>query len=88
MTPHTWTFFSRSSRDSLLGSHPAQLPRIQEEAVEDDRSGPGLRSGGLAGPVQRGLRDGPEGDPLRSSSLSVPVASGSRMSNFNCWESN
>lgn len=62
MTHHTLIFFSRSSRDTLLGSYPAQPPRIQEEAVEDDRAGPGLCFGRLAGPVQRGLRDGPEGD--------------------------
>lgn len=54
--------FPFSSRDTLLGSYSAQLPRVQEEAVEDDRPCSGLRCGRLTHPVQRGQRDGPEGD--------------------------
>lgn len=54
--------FPSSSRDSLLGSDAAQLPRVQEEAVEDDRSCSGLRRGRLPPAVQRRLRDAPQGD--------------------------
>jgi len=52
-----------SCRDTLLGSNPAQLPRVQKEAVQDDRASSGLRSGRLSHSVQRGLRDAAEGEP-------------------------
>lgn len=55
MTVCAFTNSLPSSRDTLLGSDPAQLPRIQEEAVEDDRTCSGLRSSHFAHPVQRGL---------------------------------
>lgn len=54
-TRHTLTYFPTSSRDTLLGSYPAQLPRVQKEAVEDDRACSGLRCGRLTHPAQRGL---------------------------------
>lgn len=49
-------------RDTLLGFHPAQLPRDQEEAVANDCASSGLRVSGFAGPVQRGLGDDSKGD--------------------------
>lgn len=54
--------FFRCVRGTLLGSHPAQLPRVQEEAVQDDRSRPGLCRGRLARTIQGRRRDGSEGD--------------------------
>lgn len=63
------------SRDPLLGLHAAHPPRVQEEAVEDDRSRAGLRRGRLPPPVQRRPRDAPEGDlcymPVAAVCLSV-----------------
>lgn len=54
--------FSLCPRGTLLGSHPAQLPRVQEEAVQDDCSRSGLRRGRLARTIQGRRRDGSEGD--------------------------
>lgn len=55
MINYAFTILPTSSRDTLLGSDPAQLPRIQEEAVENERTHSGLRCGRLAHPVQRRL---------------------------------
>lgn len=49
-------------RGALLGADAAQLPGVQEEALQDDRPRPGLRRGRFAPAVQGRQRDDPEGD--------------------------
>lgn len=54
--------FPCSCRDTLLGFHPAALPRDQEETVAHDCARSGLRFSGFAGPVPGGLGDDAQGE--------------------------